>query len=117
MKRLTTIMLIVCIASCALLALPLSIGIWLPDVFTDSEHVLAERQLASGHSFRVVQYWNRVDFYTTLLRHTSPDGTLETFVLDGDDGKSWSTPLVINEETRSARITLRGGRVKRVFWN
>jgi len=35
--------------------IPLAVGIWLPDVFIDQEHILAEQQLASGHSFRVIQ--------------------------------------------------------------
>src|SRR5262245_2451222 len=102
MKKPLTILLIVGLLFSALLSLPLLIGVWLPDVIWTSEHTLAEKQLPSGHSFRVVQYWNRSDFYTTLLRHTSPNGEREWFVLDGDDSKSWSVPLVINEESRSA---------------
>ena len=117
MKKPLTILLIVGLLFSTLLGLPALIGVWLPDVIFATEHTLAEKRLASGHSFRVVQYWNRVDFYTTLLRHTSPDGVVEGFVFDGDDSKSWNVPLVINEASRSAKVTLSGGRLKRVFWS
>ncbi len=101
----------------ALLGLPLSVGIWLPDVMGAPERTLAERQTSSGQTVRVVQYWNHVDFYSTELRVISPNGSTETQTLDGDDGKTWSVPLVVDEGSKSATITLRGGRVKRVYWS
>lgn len=73
--RVLRILVIVSSLSGALLGLPLLIGIWLPDVISAPQHTLAEQRLASGHSFRVIQYWNRGDFYNTELLHTSPDGT------------------------------------------
>jgi len=98
------------------LIVPLAFGVWLPDVFIDRQHTLAEQRLASGHSFRVIQYWNHGDFYNTELLHTSPDGTVETHVLDADDSKSWSVPLVIDEQHKTVMVTLGGGRVKKVNW-
>ena len=62
MKRLLVTSLIVGLVFPALMGLPLLIGVWLPDVISAQEHTLAEQRLASGHTFRVVQYWNRVDF-------------------------------------------------------
>ena len=116
MKKLLTILLIVGVLIGALLSLPLLIGIWLPDVISAPQHTLAEQRLASGHSFRVIQYWNRGDFYNTELLHTLPDGTVETHVLDADDSKSWSVPLVVDEQHKTATVTLGGGRVKKVDW-
>jgi hypothetical protein len=52
-----------------------------------------------------VQYWNRVDFYSTELRVTSPGGSTETHTLDGDDSKSWRLPLVVDEQRQTARRT------------
>ena len=95
---------------------PLLIGVWLPDVFFASKHTLASKKLASGYGFRVVQYWNRVDFYSTELHVTSPDGRTEVHTLDGDDSKSWRLPLVIDEQRRTATVTLGGGRVRNVDW-
>lgn len=114
MRTFLTILLIVGLLLGALLGLPLLIGIWLPDVISAPEHTLAEQRLASGHSFRVIQYWSRDDFYNTELLHTSPDGTAETHVLDGDESKSWSVPLVVDEQHRTVAVTLGGGRVKKV---
>jgi hypothetical protein len=94
----------------------LSLGVWLPDVFISAEHTLAQERLTSGHSFRVIQYWNHADFYNTELLHTSPDGTVHRHVLDADDSKSWSVPLAINEQNKTATVTLGGGRVKKVDW-
>ncbi|MFN0069755.1 MAG: hypothetical protein ACKVYV_19225, partial [Limisphaerales bacterium] len=65
MKRPLIIMLVVGLLFGALFSLPMLLGVWLPDVLTTREHVLAEQRLTGGHSFKVVQYWNRVDFYST----------------------------------------------------
>ena len=116
MKKLLIISLMVGVLVGAILGLPLLIGIWLPDVISAPQHTLAEQQLASGHSFRVIQYWNRVDFYNTELLHTFPNGTVETHVLDADDSKSWGVPLVVDEQHKTVRLTLGGGRVRKVEW-
>ena len=116
MKRLCVVLLIVGLLFAALLGLPLLIGVWLPDVISAPERTLAQQRLASGHTFRVVQYWNHVDFYSTELRVTSPDGSSETHTLDGDDSKSWRLPLVIDEQRHTATVTLGGGRVRKVDW-
>ena len=99
-----------------ILGLPLVIGVWLPDVVFAPKRILAEQRLANGHLFRVVQYWNHIDFYTTELLHISPDGTLNTDVLDGDDNKSWSVPLAVDETNKTVTVTLGWGRIKKVDW-
>ena len=98
------------------LFVPLAFGVWLPDVFIGREHTLAKQRLASGHAFQVIQYWNHVDFYSTELRVTCPDGSTETHTLGGDDNKSWRLPLVIDEQHHTATVTLGGGRVRMVDW-
>ena len=98
------------------LGFPLLVGVWLPDVFFANKHTLASKTLSSGYEFRVVQYWNRVGFYSTELHVTSPAGHLEVYTLDGDDSKSWRLPLVIDEQRRTATVTLGGGRVRQVDW-
>jgi len=116
MKQILAVLGIIIALFGVLLCLPLLVGIWLPDVISAPHHTLAEQRLASGHSFRVVQYWNRVDFYSTELHITSPDGRTEVHTLDGDDSKSWRLPLVIDENLRTATVTLGGSRVKKVSW-
>jgi hypothetical protein len=116
MRALKIISLVVCMIVVVLWGLGLLIGVWLPDVAFAPERTLAEQRLASGHTFRVVQYWNRVDFYSTELRVTSPDGRTDTHMLDGDDSKSWRLPLVIDQQHHTATVTLGGGRVRRVDW-
>ena len=116
MKRQLNFLTIVGVIFVALMGLPLLVGVWLPDVLTAPENVLAEQRLTDGYSFRVIQYWNHMDFYTTELRVISPGGQAKTFILDGDDNKSWSLPLMIDEKHRTATVTLRGGRVKQVDW-
>ncbi|HYG35679.1 MAG TPA: hypothetical protein VEC99_12885, partial [Clostridia bacterium] len=88
MKRPFTVVLVLSLVFVTLFGLPLLIGVWLPDVIAPREHILAEQRLASGYSFRVIQYWNRIDFYSTELRVTSPNGHTEVHTLDGDDSKS-----------------------------
>jgi hypothetical protein len=116
MNQLRVILLIVGLLFGALFGLPLLIGVWLPDFISAPERTLAEQRLASGHAFRVVQYWNHVDFYSTELRVTSPDGSTETHTLDGDDSKSWQVPLAIDEQHHTATVTLGGGRVRKIDW-
>ncbi len=111
-----TFLLVMAALAAGVLMVPLAVGVWLPDVFIGGQHTLAEQRLASGHSFRVIQYWNHVDFYNTELLHTFPDGKVETNVLDADDDKSWSVPLVIYEPQKTATVTLSGGRVRNVEW-
>ncbi|MCL4789670.1 MAG: hypothetical protein KJ070_23290, partial [Verrucomicrobia bacterium] len=115
-NRPLTILLTVAVVLGALFSLPMLIGVWLPDVITAREHTLAEQRLASGYSFRVVQYWNRVDFYSTELRVTSPDGRTEVHTLDGDDSKSWRLPLTVDEQSHTATVMLGGGRERKVAW-
>ena len=116
MRAFKIISLIFCAIVGALWALGLLIGVWLPDVVFAPEHTIAEQRLASGHTFRVVQFWNRVDFYSTELRVTSPDGRTETHTLDGDDSKSWRLPLTVDEQRHTAMVILGGGRVRKVDW-
>ena len=111
-----TFLLVMAIIVAGVFLVPMAFGIWLPDVFIAREHTLAEQRLASGHLFRVVQYWNRVDFYSTELRVTSPEGHTETHTLDGDDSKSWRLPLSVDAQHRTATVTLGGGRVRKVDW-
>ena len=53
------------IAFCVAIAfiLPLGWGAWLPDLLFAPHRTIAAVTTPSGHSFRVVQYWNRFDFY------------------------------------------------------
>jgi hypothetical protein len=116
MKQLIAILLIVGFLFGALLGLPLAVGVWLPDIISAPRKNLAEQTLTSGYQFRVVQYWNRIDFYSTELRVASPDGRTQVHTLDGDDEKSWRLPLVIDEANRTATVTLSGGRSRKIEW-
>ena len=62
-----TFLFVMAVIVASLFIVPLMLGIWLPDVFVDREHTLAHERLASGHSLRVIQYWNHGDFYNTEL--------------------------------------------------
>ena len=116
MKRTLVTLLIVTLIFGTLFGLPLLIGVWLPDVIGASQHTLAGRRLDSGHTFRVVQYWNRIDFYSTELHVISPDGRTEVQTLDGDDSKSWRLPLTVDEQNHTATVILGGGRERKVDW-
>ena len=96
--------------------LPLGWGAWLPDLLFAPRRTLAETTSPSGHSFRVIQYWNRSDFYSTELHVTSPNAPIEVRTLDGDDSKRWSIPLSIDETDRLATVTLSGSRSESIHW-
>ena len=94
---------------------PFSAGVWLPDIFTfGSPRTLARVAGTSGLGYEVVQYWNYVDFYTTELRITSEGASTKAIELDGDDSKSWSVPLAVDERAGTATVTLSGDRTRTV---
>ena len=68
----------------------------------------------SGYTFRVIQYWNRVDFYSTELHVISPVGSVEVHILDGDDSKSWTVPMKVDQSNRVVSVMLGGGRERKV---
>lgn len=116
MNRLLITLLGLAVSLAALWGLLLWIGVWLPDVFTREEHLLATRTLADGRTFQVVQYWNGLDFYTTDLRIASPGGQRAFHTLDGDDCKTWSVPLTVDEANHTAIVILKDDRTKTVVW-
>jgi hypothetical protein len=103
------------LASALAVTWPFMQGVWPPDIFTfGSPHTLARATGASGASYEVVQYWNYVDFYTTELRITSASAGTRVIELDGDDQKSWSVPLSVDEAAGAATVTLSGKRTIKV---
>jgi len=95
--------------------LPLAIGVWIPD-FIGTSRTLATATSSSGYSFRVTQAWNYCDFYSTTLCITAPDGRSTNLLLDGDDKKSWSVPIILDESKRTVTVTLGHGRPKIGNW-
>ena len=95
--------------------LPLSVGVWIPDLI-GTTHTLSSVTTSSGYSLRVTQAWNYVDFYSTTLYVTAPDGSTTDTVLDGDDTKSWSVPVALDEPGRTATVMLGGGRSRVIHW-
>ena len=91
------------------------IGVWLPDLILP-RRTLAVKTTPGGHSFRVVQYLNGTDFYTTELVHTFPDGKVQTHVLDGDDFFTWRVPLEAYEAVHTVAVSLTENRTKTIRW-
>src|SRR5687767_9288454 len=100
MRAFKTILLISCAILGVLWALGLLVGVWLPDVVFAPKSTLAYVALPTGYRFRVIQYWNHVDFYSTELHIISPEGRQEIHTLDGDDSKSWTVPMNVDESNR-----------------
>jgi|SRR3954468_13075278 len=94
------------------LFVPLMIGIWVPDVIAAPRNVLAEERRENGESVRVIQYWNRCDFYSTELEYGATNGVLTKCLLDGDDSKSWRVRVSVDWDGKKARVTLGGGRLR-----
>jgi hypothetical protein len=110
----STIVCVIIFAAISLL--PLAVGVWLPDVFLSSPRTLASEETKNGYSFRVIQYWNHVDFYSTELHIISPDGTTAVHTLDGDDSKRWGVPLVVDASNRGVSVTLGRGVQAKERW-
>lgn len=96
-------------------ALPLFMGVWVPD-FLGFENTVGKAATSTGHEIAVVQRWNFADFYTTSVVVRSPDGKECTTVVDGDDAKTWRVPIALDESARMATVTLSGGRDRSIAW-
>ena len=82
----------------------------MPDVIYAKRHTIAEVVASDNNGFRVIQYWNRGDFYNTELLHSSPDGRTTRYVLDGDDSKSWRVPITVDVQKKEVSVILSGNR-------
>ena len=97
------------------ICMPVASGVWVLD-FLGSTNELAKTSTASGHEIRVIQQWNYVDFYTTSVQITAPDGTVNETVIDGDDGKRWKATISINPASQIATIASPASPKKTVSW-
>ena len=97
------------------LFLPLTMGVWLPDVF-GKQHTLCSGTTSTGYQVSIVQYWNHVDFYTTEARITAPDGVTSISIVDGDASKTWTATLEMDPSQKGATYRLPNGRVGTFTW-
>lgn len=116
MRGLKIISIVFGVIVTALWALGLLVGIWLPDVIFAPESSIAFAKTPAGHTFRVIQYWNRGDFYSTELVVAGPDGREQKYLLAADDSKSWKVPMSVDESNKVVIVTLGGGRLKKVSY-
>ncbi|MFT3989783.1 MAG: hypothetical protein QM680_00090 [Luteolibacter sp.] len=86
---------------------PLAMGVWLPD-FTGKPQILGRTNSADGQTFEVIQFWNRVDFYTTELVVTPAVGPPRRIAIDGDAAKGWNATISLNETQKTASIRVDG---------
>ncbi|HUS37589.1 MAG TPA: hypothetical protein VM680_19730 [Verrucomicrobiae bacterium] len=105
----TAVLLLICLV---LFFAPLLIGVWLPDVASAPRNVLAEERAGNGEVVRVIQYWNRVDFYSTELHYAGTNGAATVCTLDADDSKHWSVPLEVDWEKKKAKVMLGAGHLR-----
>ena len=82
------------------------VGVWPPDIGSRKPALLATAESVSGERFKIVQFWNGVDFYTTQVEDIRPDGTVHIAVIDGDDRKQWPCSAKVIEAEKKLLITL-----------
>lgn len=83
-------------------------GVWLPDL--DGRVIqLCSAQSQNGEKFTVTQYWGD-DFYTIRFDHSSPDGSSNTQVIEGDAMKHWRPcAMQLDEGDKKLIIDLHDG--------
>jgi len=77
--------------------------VWLPDVWSDKEVIVARLKVADEEFVELTQAWAG-DGYLTAVRHCLPSGLKLTAVGDGDAAKAWSARMEQNTNTVSVRI-------------
>lgn len=80
----------------------------LSDVFDlfGRRRTLALQRLPDGNTFRVLQHWNGIDFYTTEFQHQSPQDDITTIGLDADDDRRESVALSVDERLHTASVNM-----------
>jgi hypothetical protein len=80
-----------------------SFFVWLPDVLSDREIVVARTSIRDGEFVELTQEWAG-DGYATSVRHCLPSGITVPAVGDGDTSKAWSARMDHNTNAGSVRI-------------
>jgi hypothetical protein len=95
----------------AVLFLLVSRYVWFVDVLLAPVDTLVEARAPWGDKFEVIQFWNRGDFYTAELLHTTGSGKCIRFVLDADCPKVWYCSLQMEPADKSVGIYFHGSRI------
>ena len=104
----------ICCFTLVALLLPLTFGVWTPDLL-GFEQVVVSSQTLDGHGLSVHQVWGS-DFYETSLHRTRPDGTSGVEILDPDGSKLWNATIQLDESARLATISYGSGRSRNFHW-
>jgi hypothetical protein len=80
-----------------------SFFVWLPDVLSDREIVVARTSVRDGEFVELTQAWAG-DGYLTAVRHCLPSGMKLIAVGDGDTSKAWNARMDHNTNAASVRI-------------
>ena len=84
-----------------------SFFVWLPDVISKREVVVAAADLPDRGRVELTQLWAG-DGYMTSIRHRASDGTILTIVGDADTRRAWDAAMVISPSGEFIRIKLLG---------
>lgn len=103
----TRIPIVTVLVACAIilgawaLAKPL---LWVVDILTGRERIVAKQQLPNGGRIEIFQYWND-DFYNLSLRNITEDGTQYECVIDPDCFRITSCKIEVDATRAEATIT------------
>jgi len=85
---------IIIIAACGAIGLiTFCFILWPLDLINPKERTVGSVVSGSGDQLEVVQWWNKTDFYSVVLRHKNPSGETYEMVVDPDSPKWWSCRL------------------------
>ena len=96
---------IIVFAAFAAFTIAITHVVWPPDIASPRVRVLASVTSAAGHSFQVVQYWNRREMYTTELEHVSPDRVFTVAQIGWDDTKAWFSKIRVSDAEGKVFVT------------
>src|SRR5262245_31778729 len=92
----------------SVITLLLLVGIFLSplDALFKRMNVITTSISQDGHHFCVIQWWNGIDFYSTIFVHKKlgPSNDFEHIVIAGDSQKIWRCSLIMNEGQHEVMI-------------
>jgi hypothetical protein len=93
------------------------LGVWPPDIFSGKVSILASAKSNSGAQFRVVQFFNGYESYTTQLEQINVEGATDVVVIDGDAFKYWSCSIDVIENDEKLVVSFpSSGRKLEYYW-
>jgi hypothetical protein len=90
--------------------------IWIPDLWRQGRRVVHAFEDRDGNKYQVMEWWNRVDFYSVEFVHSCSNGATHTALIDSDASKWWSCEIALSKTNQDLIVVTRNKNIE-VFYS